>query len=135
MHFEASLDNSKLISAIEETVRRIQGLSDATVKGGAAMDASFAQAAAEINQRFDKIDQAVGNHKAHIEALRREYEAIGRANLSAPKSVGDSGQSTARQAAIHKEIKEHEVLVSALEKEADQLAEAERKMKAHQEQV
>ncbi len=135
MHFEASLDNSKLISAIEETVRRIQGLSDATVKGGAAMDASFAQAAAEINLRFDKIDQAVGNHKAHIEALRREYEAIGRANLSAPKSVGDSGQSTARQAAIHKEIKEHEALVSALEKEADQLAEAERKMKAHQEQV
>ena len=135
MHFEASLDNSKLISAIEETVRRIQGLSDATVKGGAAMDASFAQAATEINQRFDKIDQAVGNHKAHIEALRREYEAIGRANLSAPKSVGDGGQSTARQAAIHKEIKEHEALVSALEKEADQLAEAEREMKAHQEQV
>ena len=135
MHFEASLDNSKLISAIEETVRRIQGLSDATVKGGAAMDASFAQAATEINQRFDKIDQAVEGHKAHIEALRREYEAIGRASLSAPKSVGDSGQSTARQAAIHKEIKEHEALVSALEKEADQLAEAERKMKAHQEQV
>ena len=135
MHFEASLDNSKLISAIEETVRRIQGLSDATVKGGAAMDASFAQAAAEINQRFDKIDQAVGNHKAHIEALRREYEAIGRANLSAPKSVGDSGQSTVRQAAIAKEIEERKRLVAELAKEADQLAEAERKMKAHQEQV
>ena len=135
MHFEASLDNSKLISAIEETVRRIQGLSDATVKGGAVMDASFAQTAAEINQRFDKIDQAVGNHKAHIEALRREYEAIGRANLSAPKSVGDSGQSTVRQAAIAKEIEERKRLVAELAKEADQLAEAERKMKAHQEQV
>ena len=135
MHFEASLDNSKLISAIEETVRRIQGLSDATVKGGAAMDASFAQAAAEINQRFDKIDQAVEGHKAHIEALRREYEAIGRANLSAPKSVGDSGQSTVRQAAIAKEIEERKRLVAELAKEADQLAEAERKMKAHQEQV
>lgn len=59
MHFEASLDNRKLLGAIDETIRRINGLSDATVKGGAAMDASFSQMAAEIKQRFNKVDNTI----------------------------------------------------------------------------
>ena len=59
MHFEASLDNRKLLGAIEETIRRINGLSDATVKGGAAMDASFSQMASEIKQRFNKVDNTI----------------------------------------------------------------------------
>jgi len=135
MHFEASLDNRKLLGAIEETIRRINGLSDATVKGGAAMDASFSQMAAEINLRFSKIDGAVNIHKEHIAALRKEYEEIGRTNVRAPKFLGDSGYSTERQRAIRKEVKEREALVSALEKEADALAEAERKFIKHKEQV
>ena len=135
MHFKASLDNSKLISAIEETVRRINGLSDATVKSGATIDSSFSQMAAEINLRFSKIDGAVNIHKEHIAALRKEYEEIGRTNVRAPKFLGDSGYSTERQRAIRKEVKEREALVSALEKEADALAEAERKFIKHKEQV
>lgn len=135
MHFEASLDNRKLLGAIDETIRRINGLSDATVKGGAAMDASFSQMAAEINLRFSKIDGAVNIHKEHIAALRKEYEEIGRTNVRAPKFLGDSGYSTERQRAIRKEVKEREALVSALEKEADALAEAERKFIKHKEQV
>ena len=46
MHFEASLDNRKLLGAIEETIRRINGLSDATVKYNPQNDLS------EISKRF-----------------------------------------------------------------------------------
>ena len=58
------------------------------VKGGAAMDASFSQMAAEIKLRFNRIDSAVEDHMARVKDLKREYEALGRTNVTgADKSV------------------------------------------------
>ena len=135
MHFEASLDNRKLLGAIDETIRRINGLSDATVKGGAAMDASFSQMAAEIKQRFNKVDNTIDQHLHHIGELKKEYEAIGRTNVFASKSLERGGRLTERQVAIREEIKAHQALVEELGKEAQKLAESEAKLKQHQEQV
>ena len=135
MHFEASLDNRKLLGAIDETIRRINGLSDATVKGGAAMDASFSQMAAEIKQRFNKVDNTIDQHLYHIGELKKEYEAIGRTNIFASKSLERGGRLTERQVAIREEIKAHQALVEELGKEAQTLTEAEAKLKQHQEQV
>ena len=135
MHFEASLDNRKLLGAIDETIRRINGLSDATVKGGAAMDASFSQMAAEIKQRFNKVDNTIDQHLYHIGELKKEYEAIGRTNIFASKSLERGGRLTERQVAIREEIKAHQALVEELRKEAQTLTEAEAKLKQHQEQV
>ena len=135
MHFEASLDNRKLLGAIDETIRRINGLSDATVKGGAAMDASFSQMAAEIKQRFNKVDNTIDQHLYHIGELKKEYEAIGRTNIFASKSLERGGRLTERQVAIREEIKAHQALVEELGKEAQKLTEAEAKLKQHQEQV
>ena len=135
MHFEASLDNRKLLGAIDETIRRINGLSDATVKGGAAMDASFSQMAAEIKQRFNKVDNTIDQHLYHIGELRKEYEAIGRTNIFASKSLERGGRLTERQVAIREEVKAHQALVEELRKEAQTLTEAEAKLKQHQEQV
>ena len=135
MHFEASLDNRKLLGAIDETIRRINGLSDATVKGGAAMDASFSQMAAEIKQRFNKVDNTIDQHLHHIGELKKEYEAIGRTNVFASKSLERGGRLTERQVAIREEVKAHQALVEELGKEAQKLAESESKLKQHQEQV
>ena len=135
MHFEASLDNRKLLGAIDETIRRINGLSDATVKGGAAMDASFSQMASEIKQRFNKVDNTIDQHLYHIGELRKEYEAIGRTNIFASKSLERGGRLTERQVAIREEVKAHQALVEELRKEAQTLTEAEAKLKQHQEQV
>ncbi len=135
MHFEASLDNRKLLGAIDETIRRINGLSDATVKGGAAMDASFSQMASEIKQRFNKVDNTIDQHLYHIGELKKEYEAIGRTNIFASKSLERGGRLTERQVAIREEIKAHQALVEELRKEAQTLTEAEAKLKQHQEQV
>ena len=135
MHFEASLDNRKLLGAIDETIRRINGLSDATVKGGAAMDASFSQMAAEIKQRFNKVDNTIDQHLYHIGELKKEYEAIGRTNIFASKSLERGGRLTERQVAIREEVKAHQALVEELGKEAQKLAESESRLKQHQEQV
>ena len=134
MHFEASLDNRKLLGAIDETIRRINGLSDATVKGGAAMDASFSQMASEVKQRFNKVDNTIDQHLHHIGELKKEYEAIGRTNVFASKSLERGGRLTERQVAIREEVKAHQALVEELGKEAQKLAESESKLKQHQEQ-
>lgn len=131
MHFEASLDNRKLLGAIEETIRRINGLSDATVKGGAAMDASFSQMAAEIKQRFDRIDSAVEDHMARVKDLKREYEALGRTNVTG----ADKYAVTDRKMEISKEIAGHEKALSVLNKEIMSLDAAEKKLHKLQEKA
>gem|GEM_PF-4798466 len=105
------------------------------VKGGAAMDASFLQMAAEIKQRFNKVDNTIDQHLYHIGELRKEYEAIGRTNIFASKSLERGGRLTERQVAIREEVKAHQALVEELRKEAQTLTEAEAKLKQHQEQV
>ena len=131
MHFEASLDNRKLLGAIDETIRRINGLSDATVKGGAAMDASFSQMAAEIKQRFDRIDSAVEDHMARVKDLKREYEALGRTNVTG----ADKYAVTDRKMEISKEIAGHEKVLSVLNKEIMSLDAAEKKLHKLQEKA
>ena len=49
MHFTASLDTNQLNKAVEETLRRLQGLSDGTVSVGNAMDKATAEVVEQIN--------------------------------------------------------------------------------------
>ena len=130
MHFKASLDNSKLISAIEETVRRINGLSDATVKSGAMIDSSFSQMAAEINLRFSKIDGAMETHYGRVKELKKEYEELGRNVNSANKY-----DVTARKMEIEKEIAAREKAQAVLNKEVMALDAAEKKLHKLQEKA
>ena len=99
------------------------------------MDASFSQMAAEIKQRFNKVDNTIDQHLHHIGELKKEYEAIGRTNVFASKSLERGGRLTERQVAIREEVKAHQALVEELRKEAQTLTEAEAKLKQHQEQV
>ena len=41
LSFKSVMDNDQMNEAIEETLRRVQGLSDATVAGGKKMDSAF----------------------------------------------------------------------------------------------
>ena len=49
MHFTASLDTNQLNKAVEETLRRLHGLSDGTVSVGNAMDKATAEVVEQIN--------------------------------------------------------------------------------------
>ena len=43
LNFKSSLDNEQLLSAIDETLRRVRGMSDGTASAGRAMDASMTE--------------------------------------------------------------------------------------------
>ncbi len=120
LYFEADFDNSKLKAGVDETIRRIQGLSDASVKGGENMDEAFNKVASDINSAFEKIDMIVGEHKNSIKALEEEYRKIGLA-AGTSLEVGSGGYLTERQQSIYAEIKMRRELIKESESAADSL--------------
>ncbi len=63
LHFESSLNNDGLNKAVEETKRRIQGFSDATVRGSEKVDNAFRITADNIKIQKDVIAQLEGEIK------------------------------------------------------------------------
>ena len=125
LFFEAGMDNEKLKAGIEETIRRIQGLSDASVKGGKAMDEVFDKVSADITSSFEKIDFIVNEHKDSIKELEKEYRQIGLANRGMSIELGSGGYLTERQQAIAKEVRMRKALIKEAEEAADKLHEEE----------
>lgn len=74
-------------SAIEETLRRVQGLSDATVAGGKQMDKAFMQTADGIREALGQIGQACEIHETELAKLENQYEQLGK-EASAAFSAG-----------------------------------------------
>ena len=125
LFFEAGMDNEKLKAGIEETIRRIQGLSDASVKSGKAMDEVFDKVSADITSSFEKIDFIVNEHKDSIKELEKEYRQIGLANRGMSIELGSGGYLTERQQAIAKEVRMRKALIKEAEEAADKLHEEE----------
>ena len=55
LSFKSELDNSQLDGAVEETLRRVQGLTDATVNGGKKMDEAFSLTAQSIRDKIGDV--------------------------------------------------------------------------------
>lgn len=49
LHFTSTMDNSQLNKAVDETLRRLQGLSEGAVAAGDAMDTLTAELVEQIN--------------------------------------------------------------------------------------
>lgn len=78
LSFKSVMENDQMNSAIEETLRRVQGLSDATVAGGKQMDKAFMQTADGIREALEQIGQACEIHETKISELESQYEQLGR---------------------------------------------------------
>lgn len=78
LSFKSVLDNDQINSAIEETLRRIQGLSDETVAGGKQMDKAFLQTADGIRKALGQIGAACEIHEAELERLEAQYDQLGK---------------------------------------------------------
>lgn len=63
LHFESSLNNDGLNKAVEETKRRIQGFSDATVRGSEKVDNAFRITAENVKIQKNVIAQLEGELK------------------------------------------------------------------------
>ncbi|KAA6300912.1 MAG: hypothetical protein EZS26_002938 [Candidatus Ordinivivax streblomastigis] len=94
LSFKSVMDNDPMNAAIEETLRRIQGLSDGTLAGGEKINAAFRQTAGNIHRAFQTIDQTAGEHQAALQALEAEYDRLGqeteRASHAGIKTINDA---------------------------------------------
>lgn len=75
--FKSVLDNEQMNSAVEETMRRVQGLSEATVGGGRQMDKAFQQTANGIRAALSQIGAACEMHETELAKLEALYERLG----------------------------------------------------------
>ena len=106
LSFKSVMDNDQMNEAIEETLRRVQGLSDATVAGGKRMDGVFANTADGIRQALGQIGQACELHEAALVQLEGEYERLGKeaAGALSSGSVDAARAAQERREAIRGEI-------------------------------
>ena len=110
LSFKSTMDNEQMDAAIEETLRRVQGFSDATVAGGAAIDAAFDGTANSIRQALSQIGDACASHEAEIAQLQAKYDTLG-AKIGKALSEGRDDEVRAlqdEQAAIKGSITMHE---------------------------
>lgn len=137
LYFESDLDNDKINAAIEETLRRIQGLSDGTVAAGKEMDEAFQQTADDIEKAFQDIDKMTDIHTASLRELEAEYARLGEAAANAFMSGKDDEYRalTEKQNAIKGEITVRKELLKEIQQQADALSESERKMEAERKKV
>ncbi|WGU70649.1 hypothetical protein QIU18_00375 [Capnocytophaga canimorsus] len=129
LSFSAELDNDKMNSAIEETLRRVRGLSDATVAGGEVIGQAFNASADEIEKAFQDIDKATNIHKSALKKLEEEYKKLGdKATLALQKGKDDEYRAIEKKRqAISGEIRTRKTLLKELEQSADALAKYEQK--------
>lgn len=130
LSFKSVMDNDQINTAIEETLRRVQGLSDGTVAGGKKMDMVFDETAEKIRSALAQIGQACETHEQALAQLEAEYKRLGEQASNAFES-GRDGEYAAikeQQAAIEGEIKTRQQLLqelrdgsSALEEEAGKI--------------
>lgn len=145
LSFKSVMENDQMNSAIEETLRRVQGLSDATVAGGKQMDKAFLQTADGIRQALRQIGAVCEIHETELAKLEDRYEQLGKdanaalragrdAELRAIEETraGIQGEITVRKQALE----EARNLSNELEKEAVKYEEVTRQVeenaKAHQ---
>ncbi|MFJ1490521.1 hypothetical protein [Capnocytophaga canis] len=129
LSFSAELDNDKMNSAIEETLRRVRGLSDATVAGGDAIGQVFNQSAEEIEKAYANIDKATGMHKSALKKLEEEYKKLGdKATSALQKGKDDQYRAIEKERqSISGQIRMRKALLKELEQSADELAKYEKK--------
>lgn len=140
LEFDIIANNGQINSALDETKRRIQGFTDATVEGGDRMEAAYKEAAAQIEAAFKDIDTMAAIHSNAIADLEKEYSRLGEAAGAAFMKGTAKGDEeyralTAKQQAIKDEITYRKALLQEVAKSADALAEEERAFKKRYEEV
>lgn len=122
-------------NAIEETLRRVQGLSDATVAGGKQMDKAFMQTTDGIRDALGKIGQACEIHETKLGELTEQYVQLGQEASAAfmagrdeeYRAIEETRAGIQGEIAVRKQaLEEARNLSNELEKEAAKREEATR---------
>lgn len=123
LSFKSELDNDQIKQAIDETLARVQGLSDASVAGGAEMEKAFSQAAQNIRATIGQVNAACETHEQAIQELRAKYEQLGHDAGTAFMSGRDAEARALQeqQRAIRGEIRVREELLRELREQSNVL--------------
>lgn len=137
LYFEAVLDNGQINEAVEETLRRIQGLSDGTVAGGKKMDAAFDNTANVIRNALGQIGTACEMHEQSLQNLEAEYQRLGQQAGAAFMAGRDEEYQaiTQQQAAIKGEMTVREHLIRDLQEQSNRLEDTASKMEENKRKV
>lgn len=137
LSFSALLDNSQLDAATEETLRRVMGLTDATVLGGEKMERAFNATAESIRSALKQIGVACAEHEENIESLEAEYKRLG-SEASAAFMQGREDEVRRikeQQAAIQGEITVRKACLNELREYSDILEDAANKQEEHRQKI
>lgn len=137
LSFSVLLDNSQLDAATEETLRRVMGLTDATVLGGEKMERAFNATAESIRSALKQIGVACAEHEEKIESLEAEYKRLG-SEASAAFMQGREDEVRRikeQQAVIQGEITVRKACLKELREYSDVLEDAATKQEEHRQKV
>lgn len=140
LEFDIIANNGQINSALEETKKRVQGFSDATVEGGAKMEAAYQEAAATIEKAYRDIDKMINIHSAAIQDLEAEYSRLGEAAATAFAKGTAKGDEeyralTQKQNAIKAEIATRKELLKEVYDTGDALSAEEKRLQENKKKV
>lgn len=155
LFFKSGIDNTELDKAIEDTLRRIQSLSQGAKKTGDVVDEAFKEMErtarekgvgmedvinsirTEITSSFGKIDEAFNASKAGMAELQVEFDKVGKAMGDAFMKGDDElyHKLELRQRKIGAEIKVRQQLTNEIAKQGDELAKVEQEFEKHIQKV
>ncbi|MBQ2188230.1 MAG: hypothetical protein II401_06695, partial [Bacteroidales bacterium] len=99
IYIEGGFDNDQINGAIEETLKRVQGLSDGTASAGASMDSTFNDIQQKVTTALNAIDKNIEFNKNEIKNLQAQYKTLG-AEMKAALASGNTSLAKDKQAAI-----------------------------------
>lgn len=99
IYIEGGFDNEQINGAIEETLKRVQGLSDGTASAGASMDSTFNDIQQKVTTALNTIDKNIEFNKKEIKNLQAQYKTLG-AEMKAALASGNTSLAKDKQAAI-----------------------------------
>lgn len=137
LSFKSVMDNDQMNTAIDETLRRVQGLSDGTVAGGQKMDAAFDNTADGIRNALGQIGAACETHEQALQNLEAEYQRLGQQAGAAFMAGRDEEYQaiTQQQAAIKGEMTVREHLIRDLQEQSNRLEDTASKMDENKRKV
>lgn len=134
LSFTSDMDNSQLEAAIQETLRRVQGLSDGMVGVGDSVDKTVA----EIGTMLGQIGEECEKQETAIWKLEDEFEALKQLSSQEWEKNGWSEEYKAlkdKQKAIQGEIATRKQLLTELRNQSSELDDARDAMLAEQKAV
>lgn len=134
LSFVSDMDNSQLEAAIQETLRRVQGLSDGFVSVGDTVDKTVA----DIGTMLGQIGEECEKQESAIWKLEDEFESLKSLASQEWEKNGFSAEYKAlkdKQKAIQGEITVRKQLLNELRNQSDKLDSARESMLAEQKAV